>query len=67
MSLQSEDLRQLEHMAPLVFGVLLRFLSWDQALALAALAVIYALFVSSRLWRAAQRRDEAERGFSPAK
>jgi len=67
MSLQSEDLRQLEHMAPLVFAFLLRFLSWDQALALAALAVIYALFVSSRLWRAAQRRDEAERGFSPGK
>jgi len=67
MSLQSEDLRQLEHMAPLVFAFLLRFLSWGQAVALAALAVFYALFVSSRLWRAAQRPDEAERGFSPGK
>ncbi len=67
MSLQSEDLRQLEHMAPLVFAFSLKFLSWGQALALAALAVTYALFVSSRLWRSARRPDEAERGFSPGK
>jgi uncharacterized protein (TIGR00297 family) len=67
MSLQSEDLRQLEHMAPLVFAFALKFLSWGQALALAVLAVIYALFVSSRLWQAARRPDEAARGFSPGK
>jgi uncharacterized protein (TIGR00297 family) len=67
MSLQSEDLRQLEHMAPLVFAFLLKYLTWGQALALAALAVLYALFVSSRLWRAARRPDEAERGYSPGK
>jgi uncharacterized protein (TIGR00297 family) len=67
MSLQSEDLRQLEHMAPLAFAFLLKFLTWEQAIALAALAVFYAIFVSSRLWRAARRPDEAERGFSPGK
>ncbi len=67
MSLQSEDLRQLEHMAPLVFAFLLKYLSWGEALALAALAVLYALFVSSRLWPAARRPGEAARGFSPGK
>jgi uncharacterized protein (TIGR00297 family) len=67
MSLQSEDLRQLEHMAPLVFAFLLKYLSWGQALALAALAVFYAIFVSSRLWQAARRPDEAGRGFSTGK
>jgi len=67
MSLQSEDLRQLEHMAPLVFAFLLKYLTWGQAIALAALAVLYALFVSSRLWQSARRPDEAKRGFSTGK
>jgi uncharacterized protein (TIGR00297 family) len=67
MSLQSEDLRQLEHMAPLVFAFLLKYLTWGQALAFALLAVFYALFVSSRLWRSARRPDEAKLGFSTGK
>ena len=67
MALESEDLRQLEHLAPIVFAFLLRYLTWGQALALALLAVCYALFLSRRLWPAAQRAGESGRSFSPGK
>ncbi len=67
ISSRSEDLRQLEHLAPIGFAFLLRYLTWPQALACALLAVLYAAVVSTRLWPAARRPGEGERGFSPGK
>ncbi|NWG13665.1 MAG: DUF92 domain-containing protein [Acidobacteria bacterium] len=64
---RNEDLRQLEHAAPIGFAFLLRYLTWPQALALALLAVAYAALISTRLWPSASRPGEAERGFSPGK
>ncbi len=46
---------------------MLRYLNWPQALACALLAVLYAVFVSTRLWPSARRQGERERGFSPGK
>src|SRR3989442_6894882 len=42
----NEDRRQLEHLAPLFFAFLLKFLTWHVALALAVVAIFYGLFVS---------------------
>jgi uncharacterized protein (TIGR00297 family) len=44
----NEDRRQLEHLAPLFFAFLLKFLAWHVALALAVAAIFYGLFVSPR-------------------
>lgn len=63
----NEDLRQLEHFAPIAFAFLLKYLTWVEALALALVAVLYGLFLSARLWRITQRPEERERGFSPGK
>ncbi|HEY2932849.1 MAG TPA: DUF92 domain-containing protein [Acidobacteriota bacterium] len=45
----SEDRRQLEHLAPVIFAVLLKYLNWPAALALAVAAMFYGLFISP-LW-----------------
>ena len=66
-SSHNENLRQLEHLAPIAFAFLLPFLSWAQALLCGFLALIYGVFVSSRIWRRTRRPDEALIGFSPGK
>ncbi|HEV8131723.1 MAG TPA: DUF92 domain-containing protein [Acidobacteriota bacterium] len=45
----SEDRRQLEHLAPLFFAFLLKYINWYVALALAVAAIFYGAFVSP-LW-----------------
>jgi uncharacterized protein (TIGR00297 family) len=60
----SENLRQLEHILPIAFAFLLRFLTWPEALLLAFLAIVYGVF-SSRIWRVTGRAGE--RGVSPGK
>ncbi len=63
----SEDLRQLEHLAPIAFAFFLRFLSWPQAIGCGLIALLYGLFVSSRLWRITSRPGESKLWFSPGK
>jgi uncharacterized protein (TIGR00297 family) len=60
----SENLRQLEHILPIVFAFLLRFLTWPQALLMAFFAILYGAF-SSRIWRVTGRAGE--RVISPGK
>ena len=62
----SEDLRQLEHLAPICFSFMLRYLTWTQALVCALCAVLYSL-LSAKLFTLTQRPDEARRGVSPGK
>jgi uncharacterized protein (TIGR00297 family) len=62
----NEDLRQLEHLAPICFSFLLKYLTWPQALACASCAVLYSL-LSARLFTGTQRPDEVRRGVSPGK
>ncbi len=63
----NENLRQLEHLAPIAFAFLLRFLTWEQALIFAFVAVLYAAFVSPRLFRVTQRPEEQIKGYSAGK
>jgi uncharacterized protein (TIGR00297 family) len=63
----NENLRQLEHLIPVGFAFLLPYLSWAQAVLCGFLAMIYGVFVSSRLWRGTRRPNEALLGFSPGK
>ena len=65
--MQAETQRQVEHMVPVAFALLLRWIPLWPAAALAALSVVYAGFVSPRLLRRTLRDDEAPRGFSPGK
>src|SRR6266508_510138 len=63
----NENLRQLEHLAPIGFAFLLRFLTWEQALVFAFVAILYAAFVSPKLFRVTQRPEEQIKGYSPGK
>ncbi len=65
--MQAETQRQVEHMAPVVFAALLRWLPLWAAASLAALSVVYGGVVSSRLFGRTLREDEAPLGFSPGK
>ncbi len=62
-----ESRRQIEHMLPLAFAFLLRWLSLWQAVACALGAVAYGLWGSPRLNRAGVRPEEATRGYSRGK
>lgn len=62
-----EDLRQLEHLAPIGFAFLLPYISLGTALLLCGGAVVHALFLSPRLVRVTTREQERRRGFSPGK
>ncbi len=62
----SEDLRQIEHLAPIGFAFLLRYLTWFQALSMALAAVLYS-FVSSRIFTVTQRSEEAGKAVAPGK
>lgn len=65
--MQAETKRQLEHMVPVAFALLLRWIPlWLAALS-AALSVVYGAFVSPRLFPRTLREDERRRGFSPGK
>ena len=66
-SQHNENLRQLEHLAPIGFAFLLRFLTWEQALVFAFVAILYAAFVSPKLFRVTQRPEEQIKGYSPGK
>ena len=65
--MQDETKRQLEHMVPVAFALLLRWIPLWPAALLAALSVIYGGFISPRLFPRTLREDERERGFSPGK
>jgi uncharacterized protein (TIGR00297 family) len=65
--MQAETQRQVEHMIPVAFAVLLRWLPLWLAAALAALSVVYGVVVSPRIFRRTLREDELPLGFSPGK
>ncbi len=62
-----EDLRQIEHLAPIAFAFLLPYLPYWAIVGLALLAVFHALVVSPRLIRATTRPREKTWGFSAGK
>ena len=62
-----EDLRQLEHLAPIGFAFLLPYVPFWVMLLLGGLAILHALVLSPRLIQVTTRPDEAQRSFSPGK
>jgi len=62
-----ESKRQIEHMLPLGFAFLLRYLTLTQAVLCCAGALAYGLFISPRINKSGMREDEAARGFSIGK
>jgi uncharacterized protein (TIGR00297 family) len=60
-------LRQVEHLLPILFAFLLRYLTWPQAVGLAFCAFLYGTFVSGRFWPPTQRPAEKQAGFSAGK
>jgi len=62
-----ESKRQIEHMLPLGFAFLLRYLTLTQAVLCCAAALAYGFFISPRINKSGMREDEAARGFSIGK
>ncbi len=62
-----ETRRQLEHLAPLGFALLLGRLPYGVIVALAVAAVGYGAFLSPRVNPAGVRPEELRRGYSPGK
>lgn len=62
-----ETRRQVEHLLPLAFAFLLRWLSLWQAVACALAAMAYGMWVSPRINRAGVRENERRQGFSRGK
>ena len=62
-----ENKRQIEHMLPLGFAFLLRYLTVTQAVLCCAGALVYGLFISPRVNKAGVREEERRRGFSTGK
>jgi dolichol kinase len=62
-----ESKRQIEHMLPVGFAFLLRYLTLTQAVLCCVAALAYGLFISPRINRSGIREDEAARGFSIGK
>jgi uncharacterized protein (TIGR00297 family) len=58
----SETSRQLVHMAMGGFALLLRWLTWWQAIALAGGALVFNVFVLPRIWAGLYRPGDRERG-----
>jgi len=58
----SETARQLVHMSMGAFALLLRWLAWWQAIALATVALAFNVFVLPRVGRALYRPGDQERG-----
>lgn len=65
--MEGESQRQIEHMIPVVFAGLLRYVPLWLAVLLAALSVLYGGVVSPRLFRRTLRPEEMALGFSPGK
>jgi len=63
----SETKRKIEHIIPVVFVLLLRYLNIWQALLFAFVGIMYGLFLSRMFVRGAFREHEQEKGFSPGK
>lgn len=62
-----EDLRQLEHVLPLAFAILLPYMDYRLILCLSLLSFFYAAFISPHWIRVTTRNSEREAGFSPGK
>lgn len=62
-----ESKRQIEHMLPLGFAFLLKYLTLTQAVLCCLGALVYGVFISPRLNRSGVRPEEAARGFSVGK
>jgi uncharacterized protein (TIGR00297 family) len=62
----NENLRQLEHLLPIGFAFLMRYLTWPQAIGMAVAATLYGAF-SSRIWPRTRRAGEAAGAPSPGK
>jgi hypothetical protein len=58
----SETARQIVHMSMGAFALLLRWLTWWQAIALAAVALAFNVFVLPRVGGALYRPGDQERG-----
>ena len=61
----SETKRKIEHIVPVVFVLLLRYLNTWQALLFAFVGILYGLFLSRIFVKGAFREHEQEKGFSP--
>ncbi|MFN3531969.1 MAG: DUF92 domain-containing protein [Candidatus Brocadia sp.] len=60
----SETKRKIEHIVPVIFAFLLRYLNTWQALLFAFVGIMYGLFLSKIFVKGAFRKYEQERGFS---
>ena len=60
----SETKRKIEHIVPVVFVLLLRYLNTWQALLFAFVGIMYGLFLSKMFVKDAFRKHEQEKGFS---
>ena len=63
----AETKRQIEHLIPIGFAFLLPYLTWQQALGMAFLSILYGLFGSRHLLPGTYRLQEIARGFSMGK
>ena len=63
----NETKRKIEHIVPVVFVLLLRYLNTWQALLFAFVGIMYGLFLSKMLVKSAFRKHEREKGFSSGK
>ena len=61
----SETKRKIEHIVPVVFVLLLRYLNTWQALLFAFVGILYGLFLSRIFVKGAFREHEQEKGFFP--
>jgi dolichol kinase len=62
-----ESKRQIEHILPLAFAFLLRYLTVTQAVVCCLAAALYGLFLSPRVVPEGVRPEETRLGFSPGK
>ena len=67
MPMDGETQRQVEHMVPVAFALLLRWIPLWAALLPAALSVVYGGVVSPRVFPRTLREGEKHRGFAPGK
>ena len=65
--MSGETKRQIEHMLPVGFAFLLRYLTLWQMVLCCMAAAVYGIFISGRINRAGVREDEAARGYSVGK
>jgi uncharacterized protein (TIGR00297 family) len=63
----NETKRKIEHIVPVVFVLLLRYLNTWQALLFAFVGIMYGLFLSKMFVKGAFREHEQEKGFSSGK